>query len=1048
MQRRTAIVALAVVLWAGLPLRADEPSQVEFVRGLRARYGPRLAEDYLKRLQQQKRLDAEPRLRLELVRTQLELAAGENDLAERIRHYQEAQTEIEKLLQSRPKPDIAAEARFIGLQIVNQHGKALLNQALRQESPDAQQNQATRARTVLVEAATRLQQALDQLDAELAKQQGDAKTPQEREARKGLEDARLQAQMDVGLNYFDQALTLIDTGQRDLNLLRRRAELLGQAQSRLEKVAAADSRNSLCWQARAWTARCFQERDEIREARKRYDEIAKETAGAADAGKRLAGYFRLLMLLRALQSQTPAEPGERPELEAQRVADAWRRAYPGHLDTPEGYGVRFVLAEACLRQAETDKRIPAPRKKELLNRARTLYREVELNDGEFSNRARRRRIDVLLALQGGDAAAIEKVDVASLSTFDELYIRAQFEASRFAADAERYKENPTKLADQRGQRFGRIIQALSRGLALADKASPRVPDEDVHSARLMLAYACLTHGDLKEAIRAGEELAWDKKLPSQAATGAVYALQAYQQLLNRPATALSDAERKELQGRSQRLAEHMIQTWPDEQASDMGRHQLANLFLQERKLPEAIEQLAAIQPSYSNAILAKYQLALAALQATGQDKPTPTDKDTRPWPARGLAALAELPPLPQGADAATGRIYLLAKLKLGQLLYRDHQFAQLEALAKNLDDDLAGNKIPLDEASRKELTPVALSLRLYAAYGQLDAESTAGRQTEVVKILDPLVTRLQSDRYTEVLQKDEALRKGLLDLALRTSLRYDRPSQAIAILKVQEKYSPPGQAGASLLATLEPLVTTTIDQIQKRRVEGKRDPLAQEIHRFRALLDQVVTQFKSPSPELLRLLGQGYSSIDEHARAAELLKKVPKPVGDGDNPPDPAKLKNYQEIRALYLRELRLDQKLDQAEAELAELHKEPWAKDHDLVRIEELHLLDARGKHKEAFPGWNKLVSHLASAVGSIQGRERYFESYYSLVESYYRYGLSQDEAKRATVTKKAAGFIASLERAWTDLGGPVSEARFRKLLDAEKPLKEQYDLLKASKQ
>src|SRR5262249_10536035 len=159
--------------------------------------------------------------------------------------------------------------------------------------------------------------------------------------------------------------------------------------------------------------------------------------------------------------------------------------------------------------------------------------------------------------------------------------------------------------------------------------------------------------------------------------------------------------------------------------------------------------------------------------------------------------------------------------------------------------------------------------------------------------------------------------------------------------------------------------------------------------------------------------------VDDHAKAAEFLKRVPEPKGQGDQPPDPKQLEFFFHCRSLHLRELRLDNKLDQAEKALEEVKKVAGAAANEELQAEELHLLDARGKHKDAYPKWNTLVNGLAGKINTKPRlRELYFEAYYGLVSSYYAFGKTQEDAKREEITKKAAGFIVKLEKTWPEKG------------------------------
>src|SRR5262249_24124311 len=156
----------------------------------------------------------------------------------------------------------------------------------------------------------------------------------------------------------------------------------------------------------------------------------------------------------------------------------------------------------------------------------------------------------------------------------------------------------------------------------------------------------------------------------------------------------------------------MVKTWPGDHAGDVARHQLGLLLYEEKKLPEAIEMLASIRPTYASAISARYQLAQAALQATDKDPPAATDKHKRTWKERAFAALKDMPPLPKEADPGTTQLYIRGKLQLGSLLYEAKKFDQLENLAKPLVEGLDNGSFRLTPEAKQDLYPTVQSLEL------------------------------------------------------------------------------------------------------------------------------------------------------------------------------------------------------------------------------------------------------------------------------------------------------------------------------------------------
>src|SRR5262249_15216842 len=134
-----------------------------------------------------------------------------------------------------------------------------------------------------------------------------------------------------------------------------------------------------------------------------------------------------------------------------------------------------------------------------------------------------------------------------------------------------------KLEIQRKQHFGNMVEALNRGLDLADAKSST---EDVNQARLLLVYAYLALGDYYRAAVAGEELAHSQPKFGQAAMAGAYALSAYAQLVAKQEhTGMAKEELEVERKRQRQLAQYIEQTWPTSQAADIARHVQGSMFL-------------------------------------------------------------------------------------------------------------------------------------------------------------------------------------------------------------------------------------------------------------------------------------------------------------------------------------------------------------------------------------------------------------------------------------------------------------------------------------
>ncbi len=1046
MHRLAAPVALAVSLLTIAPLTAQEPT-ADFVRALRTRYGPRLAEDYLDKLQKEHGTPADPRLLLESARTKLELAATDAKAAEQLAN--EADTLVKKVLDGNPSEALQGEARLATIQVLTLRGRITLARARRLQG-DAQEAELANAQKDFESGGKQIEQTIKQLNEQLAKYKGDPKNAQERQARQALQNAIDAAEFDQALNAIDQAAA-VPIGSRPEMTLKRNG-IIDKARLLLEKISTHDARSPISYLARAWALQCYwlrDQRDEQKVARVKFDELQRETTPVAEEAQRLAGAFRMQHLLRVMDRQATVEPGEGPMAEAERLGEKWRATYRDQLNTPQGIAVRFILAEAYFRDAESQKGAAA-KQKERYEKARELFGELADLDSEYSERARQRRSQVFLALNGGDPQKIESVPLANLKTFSELYDRAQFEARRLADDAARIAD-PAQLAEQRKKRYENILDALTRALKLAEEGKARVPASDVAAAATMRAYFLLLSGHPVEAIQQGEPVALRKPPAESSPDAAVYVLGAYREVLARPqAYHVADADVAGYQQRRDQLVQTMLATWPTKDAGYAARHFLAQQLHDQHKVPQAIEQLARIDSSYSQSITVHYQLALWCQEADHEGlKPASEDPGASlPWPQRAILALEKMPPLPDNAAPLTAHVYVAGKLLFAQHLYEKHEYDRLDRLAQSLRDGLDRGSIHPGEEAKKTLYPDVLALGLWSAYGRADDLYRSGKYKEAADVLAPVVERSGGEGYVALLRKNADLRKAFLELSLRAFVQDGRTEPSLKALRLLQKAGG-DQSDAGRVAALESVVGLIRNQVETLRTEGKKRQLEAAITRFTAFVDEIAKEPMGSSPDFLRLLGECYSSLDKHDKAAVLFAQVPEPAPEKDGKPNPRLLANYQVSRILQVRELRLDGKLDDAEKALAEAKKAPAASLGVELRRqkEELHLLDASDKYADSFPQWMSLVKRLVKEGMATPTSEVYFESYFGLVNACYRYGQGLPEPAKTQTVRKAAGYLVTLQSTFPDMGGGGARTQFQQLLEKEPAFKEQYEQLKTKK-
>jgi hypothetical protein len=1014
-------LALLLVLPLAVPAAdAEEPPHLEFVRGLRARGMPDLALQYLESLGPKPPAELAAILPLERAKARLEAAALDPDASRRAAAENQARAELEAFVRDNPKHPLAAEAGLEIARVAALHAQALARQARENESREAQRAQLAQARSLFEEASKRLQEAAGRIDDRLKDAQGAEKET--------LDQARLRAELELGINLLRQAQTYTDSSDDA-----KRGEVLKRATGTFDKLAAKREtlRDPICWQALAWLGRCSQENEDPKAARKVYSEILAERGEAVEAAKRLARAFRLETL-----AHDPDEKNPLPQV--QKAAEEWLGLYPDFQNTPEGIKVRFTLADAYFQQAL---RLPkaqqnGPRARDLYERAQRLFQALEQSRNEFTTKAHENNEQIVLIVSQGRSRG----DIFKLRDFQECYLRARLEVAELGQDAK--KLSGTKLEERRQEHYRNLLTALGRGFDLADG---RVSPDELNDARYLQAYANLAAGDYYAAAVCGEELARTQPRSPRAPMAAAYALRAYALVIAQQEQA--GTAREDLAADRQRLSDlagYIERTWPADPAADIARHTLALVALRDRNYPAAIEALERITAGYADATRALYQLAGAALQAQKEDAKPPPGQPS--YTDRAIAALRRMPELTDAAEPATVHDYFAGKLTLADLYYQAKQYDKVQELADALLKKLDG----LDERTKTEHRSSVLALSLYAQLGRAEAECQAGKFAAARTVLEPVVRQLEDPagaaRLAEVKEKNPKLVRAVLGMALRASVQDSKIEQGRKVLELIQKQFPDNALDSLIL-----LVEQLHKQIEQLRKQGEpaKVRLEQTVSSFSTFLEMLAKQQElNPRPEVLLFLARSYSSLDEHTKAAIWAERIREPLkAPGAKEPDRRLLELYRIGRLLFARELRLSKDFDRAGGVLKELEGTPWGARSFDVKKERIFLLEDRGKYKGkdgAILAWNSLMTGMRDRLQDARVKEHYFESYYHLTHAIYKNALrSNDPKRRAEEIRLAANFILKLE-AQPERGGSQVQKRFEELLQQEAPLREEYEALK----
>ncbi|MCS6852592.1 MAG: hypothetical protein NZ700_15660 [Gemmataceae bacterium] len=916
------VVGLLVIglVVAGLTVAEAEEPHLDFVRGLREKGYADLALEYLQLLGQKASKEIAQVLPLEIAKTRLALAVQESSQAARNALYAQVRAELDKFIKDNPKHPLVSSANLEIARVVSMQGKALLSRAKRQDSLVGRQNDAEAARAMFAEAAGRLQAAAQQIGTQLATAEGATKA--------ALEKAKLQADFDLAINWLDQAETFMG----DAEALKR-AEAVDKALKLFRDVADRDARNPLCWQARAWAGRCYIEIQNPDEARKEFALVEEEKSDAADAGKRLVGWFRLML---------PPDPGDKKPLATlQTQAENWLKRYAAYANTPEGYGVRFKLAEVYTSQAQAIpmlgpmKDIPQQAALDLYARAERIYKALQDSDNEYAQEARIKRLNIILV----SSAQRSRGDIAKLKNFDECYVRAQYEAAvmeseekkvnSFAAklppdplpaDREKLAAMQKKLAEDRKKHLQSIIEALNRALQLADA---KVPKQDLIDARYMLAYVYLTVNDPYRAAVVAEHLG-RSELKSPRAGGALgTAIAAYAQLIAK-AEARLEAEKannvksplipvlqQDIASDRERLrqtAVFMEKHLPDDPTTDFARHQLAGLLLRERKPKEAIEVLRRVTPGYNYIAQARFQefQAIQELQREHENNKTLTPELRQAFQKQAMQVLASIPDTVEGSDPDITNVYIMAKLQLGQMLYEAGKFDEIEAMVDKLAKKLPTMR--MTQKAREDLVPRVAAIGLYARYGKAKAQLAAGDFAKVIQTTAPAVEDLKRRQPGE--DKYASLRRAVVVLAIRAYVQEGKTDEALRLLELLQQAAADDQESGGAATIFLQVIQELKNQIEELQQKGNagEEQLAKAKASILAFLNSV-SKAKNLAPDTVLYLANSYANLGQSDQAAALLDRIEPPPKEAPKPPlpltaaeqaDPKKVQEHEQKTEEY----------------------------------------------------------------------------------------------------------------------------------------------------
>src|SRR5262245_38411117 len=421
MTRRILSLAAIVTLWL-LATNAGNSQgieQLDLVRGLRQQGMADFAMEYLDKLKEKRLPELEAILPLEYARCRLDLAAEEPEEARRIVLLDQAQKEFRAFLDKNPNHPQAVTANLDLARLVSLKGKNQLVKARRADTKAEEDKEKLAARSLFKEAAEGYKKAAAGLDTKIRA----LDESKDRLLKRDLEQARLRATLDQGINLYDMAQTYALDG-KDLQL---RGDELKRAQKVFESLMIEEEKSAAVWQAQAWMAQCILELGEPVKAENEFQAILRDKNPAASPAIRLVRAFKVEHAFKG-DGIDPKNPASRYAL-AIKAADSWLKDYSGAKNTPEGLRVRFIQARALQGEAEAGiKRDKSGKPLSIagaadgmLRAAERIYRELADTDNEYTERAMRSRMIIILTRS--DAVNKGEPQPKDMRNFDEAYLQ-------------------------------------------------------------------------------------------------------------------------------------------------------------------------------------------------------------------------------------------------------------------------------------------------------------------------------------------------------------------------------------------------------------------------------------------------------------------------------------------------------------------------------------------------------------------------------------------------------------------------------------------------
>jgi hypothetical protein len=862
--KRTLVASLVVAATIVSTALAQETpeAQLDFVRKLRAKGWHDLNKEYIDELIKQYPAIA-GQLSLEQARSLVALGRIAKNLDQRSALLNQARNRLQTFVTEYAGKPEATQARVELAKLVAYHGQTILAKALHDyDEPKDQYEAARKAELLFIQAGEELEGLLKQLTGK----------------------EQTQARLERAVNLMDQARTYIDTDKEAVN--RKRGELMAEAR-KIFVGMSADESPEVGLLANAWLVKCNLDLQAPKDADKHYNKVLGAKEPPPFAAQRLARYFYIAGI-----PKNVTITGNKLKM-VKDEATKWIKDYgPSTINTWEGQGVRFELANAYLAEAQSVKDLKSPAAQGLLGQAQKLYASLADLDGEFSEEANRRNIFIAVT-------KLEKVDLKEIRDFDNSLLKAYFElysqvkkVDEKLADDKLKEPERKKLESERRQHLHEAQRALTQALNLRTSSTPVAKIDEARFLRMQTYYRM---GELSKAVVAGRDLAEARSKRSP--QGAGLAIRALDELINR---LRWDADRQQMRNLVEFILSPESQKyWQADPVTAVARYQLAMMAKDEKDFATAVDNLEQLPTDFAGYVYAQGQLAFIAIAAADDKSNKLTEAERKQLRARARKAIGRMPSsLPADTDPTTATMYYHAQMEEPKSLYREaaedlraQKFAdasgKYKQMGKIIEQHHAAFKkstVKFEEKTKKDLDTMMTVFGKYAKLGLADVEYRMGRYDQVLSfnLVGPLMQEVEAKAKTpgKIRVKDHVVAGEILALALRTYVQKGELDRAQVMFDILERLAGDDdnalQNDTSILFSIVNDIEQHVIDLEKAKDTEK---LKTAIDNYSKFIDGIADSIlkKSSRPKDYISLANAYAMLKQPAKAAELYGKLPLP---------------------------------------------------------------------------------------------------------------------------------------------------------------------------